>query len=538
LEVLDPACGDGALLLAVARCVPPQLRKRLVLVGYETDSAALAQASTRLSDSGAREIVLRQQDFLEIEGLGATLARSQLDFFECTSAEPPKKYDVVIANPPYVRTQVLGARAAQKLARRFRLSGRVDLYHAFTKAMAEVLKPEGVLGLLTSNRFLFIRSGVSLRRLLRSEFDLDAIYDLGDTKLFSAAVLPVIVVARKRRARPLGNCAFHRVYECRRASQEPPTEHRYASVLHALRDASLPGLVGINGGIFTIERGVLAVGDSDEVWSLSTPAYQDWLATIRAHTAHSFTDVGHIRVGIKTTADAVFLRDDWDTLPAETRPEKELLHPVVTHFEAGRWLAAAGRRRKYVLYPHVVRSEKCVPVDLKKYPRAAAYLGLHKKRLEGRKYVIEGGRNWYEIWVPQNPGHWSRPRVVFPDIAEHPRFFFDSSGAVVNGDCYWITTRPGRGTDWLMLMLAVANSTLITKYYDVMFHNKLYSGRRRFMVQYVRQFPLPDLKSESAQEIVELTSRMVQEERVDQEAEKAINKLVWRCFGLVEETSR
>ena len=196
-------------------------------------------------------------------------------------------------------------------------------------------------------------------------------------------------------------------------SLEPLTEHQYASVLHALHNESLPDS-GVNGGIFTIERGVLAVDDSDEVRSLSTPAYRDWLATIRANTAHSFTDVGHIRVGIKTTADSVFLRDGWHTLPAEMQPEKELLHPVVTHFEASRWIAAAGRRKKCVLYPHMVRSGKCVPVDLKKYPRAAAYLILHKERLKGRKYLVEGGRKWYEIWVPQNPGHWPHRTLSSP----------------------------------------------------------------------------------------------------------------------------
>jgi hypothetical protein len=58
------------------------------------------------------------------------------------------------------------------------------------------------------------------------------------------------------------------------------------------------------------------------------------------------------------------------------------------------------------------------------------------------------------------------------------------------------------------------------------------------MVQYVRQFPLPDLKSESAQEIVRLTSRMVQEGAVDQQTEMAIDRLVWRSFGLIEEAGR
>ena len=66
--------------------------------------------------------------------------------------------------------------------------------------MANVLKPGGTLALLTSNRFLTVRSGATLRRLLHTEFDLEAIYDLGDTKLFSAAVLPVIVMARKQQS--------------------------------------------------------------------------------------------------------------------------------------------------------------------------------------------------------------------------------------------------------------------------------------------------------------------------------------------------
>ena len=108
-----------------------------------------------------------------------------------------EQYDVVIANPPYVRTQVMGAKKAQALAKQFGLTGRVDLYHAFAIGMTTVLKPGGVLGLLTSNRFLTIKSGASLREMFSSHFDIEAIYDLGDTKLFTAAVLPVIIVARK-----------------------------------------------------------------------------------------------------------------------------------------------------------------------------------------------------------------------------------------------------------------------------------------------------------------------------------------------------
>ena len=56
----------------------------------------------------------------------------------------PKAYNLIIANPPYVRTQIMGASTAQLLAEQFGLTGRVDLYYAFILGMAWVLKPQGV----------------------------------------------------------------------------------------------------------------------------------------------------------------------------------------------------------------------------------------------------------------------------------------------------------------------------------------------------------------------------------------------------------
>ena len=65
--------------------------------------------------------------------------------------------------------------------------GRVDLYHAFVKAMTLALREDGILGLLTSNRFLTVQSGSSMRDWLLKNFHLLRLVDLGDTKLFEAA---------------------------------------------------------------------------------------------------------------------------------------------------------------------------------------------------------------------------------------------------------------------------------------------------------------------------------------------------------------
>jgi adenine-specific DNA-methyltransferase len=429
----------------------------------------------------------------------------------------------------------LGAEKAQSLARQFGLAGRVDLYHAFAIAMTSVLRPGGVMGLLTSNRFLTIKSGATLRKILRDSFDLKCVYDLGDTKLFSAAVLPVIVVGNRQSSGDNDGCQFDRVYEIR-GDESVPTV-KCDSVLDALEQKDVVGAITTPDGRFLVERGHLRLASHDATWALHTPATGRWLSQVIANRECVFDDVAHIRVGIKTTADDVFIRDDWSALPIDQQPEGDVLRPLITHNCAARWRAGAPPD-KVILYPHVSVDGKRKPVDLVDCPRARAYLESHGPRLKSRDYVIEAGRKWYEIWVPHNPDDWSKPKIVYPDISERPTFFLDRSGALVNGDCYWITLRQGVHEDWLYLMLAIANSTFATQYYDTVFHNKLYAGRRRFMTQYVKNFPIPNLKSEVAQEIVACTKDLLKQ-RGDAEAlENGLNALVVRSFGLTEEVVR
>jgi len=87
-------------------------------------------------------------------------------------------------------------------------------------------------------------------------------------------------------------------------------------------------------------------------------------------------------------------------------------------------------------------------------------------------------------------------------------------------------------------MLAVANSSFALRYYDVMFHNKLYAGRRRFMSQYVAQFPLP--KENYAVDLAGLVTQLLDAKANNNEPsvvdlEGEIDRLVWESFGLGKE---
>jgi adenine-specific DNA-methyltransferase len=527
LRVLDPACGDGELLEAMALLLPPNVRAAATFFGMENDSVALNRAERRLSSiPDPPRFELLHADFLDW-----TQNFKQPQMF--SGGRWSDSFDLVIANPPYVRTQVMGGGNAQKLAAQFGISGRVDLYHAFALAMTSVLREGGVLGLLCSNRFLTVQSGTTLRNALLRDYELHEIFDLGDTKLFEAAVLPAIVIGTKG---PVveQNCHFTRVYE----QHGCPTQGtRCSSVLIAI-ESGKEGAVRVAGKVFLIERGKLAAAtDISEPWRVSSPGQDSWLTTVRNKAPHTFADFVKIRVGIKTTADNVFIRDDWSDLPPEMQPEPEVLRPLVSNDVAAQWWPLKATQKNHVLYTHEIADGKRVPVDLERLPRAEKYLESHRGQLTGRKYVIDAGRKWYEIWVPQQPNAWPQPKVVFPDISSTPKFFLDETGSVVDGNCYWFTAKE---RDHLYLLLAIANSTFILKFYDMVCGNKLYAGRRRFITQYVERFPVPDPESATAQHIISKTKFLYDLPPFSEPAKAVISEvdsLVWDACSSIEKVA-
>jgi methylase of polypeptide subunit release factors len=522
LHILDPAIGDGELVISLLQALEGLGVRDVCVYGFETDADALDRANRRIvSRFPEAAVTLLQEDFLSF------VSKTYRDGTENGRFhQRGLQFDLAIANPPYVRTQVMGADQANQLASQFGLGGRVDLYHAFVVAIAVTLKPKGIAGIITSNRFMTTKSGASVRRALFELATLIHIWDLGDSKLFDAAVLPAVLLMEGKNGSQNTAARFTSIYETRSRAT-----HRASNPIDALQ---YHGTVAVDDGRrFHVRHGTLNLTRApNAVWAIANAETDAWLQAVSANTWGTFRTIGKVRVGIKTTADKVFIRKDWDEMDALTRPE--LLRPLVTHHAARRFRALDLRTKYQVLYPHVVVDDRRQAVDLSKFERTRRYFEQHKAALLERTYVTEAGRAWYEIWVPQDPRGWDAPKLVFRDISHEPVFWLDFDGHVVNGDCYWLSGAHGKDLDLLWLAAAVANSTFIEAYYDYRFHNKLYAGRRRFITQYVEQFPLPDPNSEIATTIVRLAKRIYQQ--LDKEdttlQEKELDGLVWSAFGL------
>ena len=110
LTVLDPACGTGALLLAFYQALSDQSRKQVNLIGFETDPSALKSATNLLVDQGEEQVRLECADFLDQPGVDQP---SKIVSVDKRPQEIVTRSHVIIANPLYVRTQVLGAKRSQ-----------------------------------------------------------------------------------------------------------------------------------------------------------------------------------------------------------------------------------------------------------------------------------------------------------------------------------------------------------------------------------------------------------------------------------------
>ena len=533
-SVLDPSCGDGELLIAMAELLNHN-NINFDLTGCDSNEEYLKDSQQRLLKFSPSNVKLNHVDFLESIDINNTQNQMPIGFFDAVNPTTEKlnnSSDLIIANPPYVRTQILGADRAQNIAKKFNLKGRIDLYYPFLMGMTECLKESGILGVITSNRYLSTKGGESIRQYLVDNYEILEIIDLGDTKLFDAAVLPAIFIGRKKSnvsSGVLKEGKFTKVYE----ELNGLASTQSATDIYDLLLKKSTGCYSVMDKKFNLSSGSLRYSTgSKSLWKMLSDSETDWVHKIESNSSGKIKDYFKVRVGVKTTADSIFINDNWNEF--DITPEEEILYPLISQQNIDKWKLDDKVKLK-LLYTHFDIDGKKAVINLEKYPRASKYLNLYRDVLTSRKYVIDANRNWFEIWVPQNPAYWKYPKLVFPDISAEPKFYFDNSGKIVNGNCYWITARNEAELDRLYLLQGIANSSIMTKYHDLVFNNKLYSGRRRYFSQYVENYPLPDEETIASKELISLVKKLNSQcIEHSQNIQAELDNLVSKAFYLTD----
>lgn len=158
-SLIDPSAGDGAFLArALERINTPRhdLNSLSRIEGWEIHPGAVADGRQRI----ARILVQRDWSQSRAEGAAAMILREG-DFI--TDRRDTRRYRFVAGNPPYIRFGHLPDWFKTLYRDALPDFARGDLLHGFLDRCVDLMTDDGIVGLVTSDRWLFNQTAAELR---------------------------------------------------------------------------------------------------------------------------------------------------------------------------------------------------------------------------------------------------------------------------------------------------------------------------------------------------------------------------------------
>jgi hypothetical protein len=562
IRILDPACGSGLFLLKAYDVLADSWKKafgsftskdaqHLIednLFGIDIDENAV-QATRKhllqkasLDDASSFSLNITVGDALCLRPF-----YNQMQFGKQTLLETSFRgkfsehsFDCILGNPPYIRIQNTPLEKRERYISAYTTAvGRFDISNLFFELSDYLLNKNGRLGFIVSNKILSTSGAKMLRNFLLSHFAIEEIVDLSDTKLFDAAVLPLIFLARRSKDR-LNHIAYTSITESHRKTD---TVQQTTNLLNILKDSGIPSEsdASVNGRVFKVRRFFANLPSKKvNVWTFHNERENALLSKLRYHSAYTIGDLCEkISVGLKTTADSVFVKPMTESFIKQLGIEKNLVFPLIESHNVNRWRCSWNSQTDlFILYPHVERNGKVIPVDLDKYPVAKGYLEEHRVQLEARSYLKESQRQWYEIWVHQSPRDFRQWKIITPDIASHNRFALDENGFFVNGTCFYLILKDKSDVSYYST-LGLLNSKVIEYFHKTTSGNSLYAKRFRYWTSYISVYPVAKKFFDSTRIVTQLVknvSRLLNNPNVKEvvDIENEIDRLCYQLFDLTE----
>lgn len=275
-------------------------------------------------------------------------------------------FDVVIANPPYVRQEkIKELKPALKAAGYECFTGTADLLVYFYERGVKLLRSGGALALITSNRYYRAGYGEALRGFLPRELTLHRLIDFGDAPVFEAIAYASILTG----------------------TRNPPPKDAVALGYTWEQEQSFERITQI-----VAERGQ-KIAQSElkpDGWRLESRAVLRLLEKLRTAGKPLGEYVnGRFYYGIKTGLNEAFVVDraTRDRLIREHKSSAEILKPFLRGRDVKRW-----RVEPQNLWLIFTRRG----IDIKKYPAIHEHLRQFKTQLEPKP----------EDWDEEKKGKW------------------------------------------------------------------------------------------------------------------------------------
>jgi len=393
------------------------------------------------------------------------------------------KFDCVISNPPYIKLQNFRRReprAAAFLVERYRCAqtGNFDMYLPFIERGLELLKPDGRMGFIAPNIWLYNEYGRGLRELLAEKQSLERFVDFKSHQVFDDAT----------------------TYTALQFFSGQPRK--------AIDAADAP-----TGDLAKLDfRPVRYAGLGQGPWALLGEADRKLIEKMRQRSVTLAEASGGIIVGIQTSADAVYHliklapgRYYSKALKGDVEIEDEIMKPLVSGEDAIPF--ATPPTDKYLLFPYLVTGEQCclyTPQEMKRFRRCWQYLRENEKTLRAREHGKMDHDAWYGYVYPKNIDKQPLPKLLVPRLLKSLFAGNDLSGVtwLDNVDVGGVLPKRGRDPWYLLGVLNTAPLDFAWRKTAKFFRGGYHSANKQFIA------PLPIPKTRSTKRVADLARKL------------------------------
>jgi len=342
-------------------------------------------------------------------------------FFETKYFFPEVKdgFDVVIANPPYVRQEQI-KRYKPIFQEQFHCyTGTSDLYVYFYERAFELLGENGILTFISSNKYFRSGYGKKLRDFLGKNARIMQIIDFGDAPVFTAISYPSIIVLLK--SEPDKNAVQALNWETGQKLD------RFSTIFQDKH--------------FLVKQQHL----TSDGWRLESPEVLRLLDKLRnAGTPLGEYVKGRFYYGIKTGLNEAFVVDGAtkELLISEHPSSKEVLKPFLRGRDVKRWqvnfqdqwlIKIESSENKN--HPWSDKSNGAAEkVFSKTYP------AIHRRFQIFREKLIKRDDQGKYFWELRSCKYWEefeKSKIIFSRFMEKPLYTFDEKGYYHN-NAVWL----------------------------------------------------------------------------------------------------
>ncbi|EAI3979912.1 class I SAM-dependent DNA methyltransferase [Campylobacter jejuni] len=443
-----------------------------------------------------------------------------------------KGFDLIIGNPPYIRQEEL-KELKPHLAKNYKVyKGTSDIYTYFYELGFNVLKDNGVLSYITSNKYTRAGYGEALREFLLKNVKFLEYTNLNGIKVFDSATVDTSIL-------------------CFEKSKSKDNKFKYLALSNEILKTCAYN-IGLYKDFAEFSQNSL----SKESFTFSDENTSALKAKIeRIGTPLKEWHGLNIYRGILTGYNEAFIitteKRNEILANCKDEAEKERTAKLIRKMLRGRDI----KRYSYEWtglwvifipwhFPNVEKPKTMLEneQDLKEqYPSLYKHLLSHKERLSKRNKEETGIRyEWYclQRWGANYYQEFEREKIVYPCImAKEPCFSYETSFAFAMAPANIITSN----SDILKYILAFLNSDFI-----YLMLRKFYMGggiEGELKTNNLEKLPIPKINSKNqklADELINLVDEILKAKEQDknantQELENKINSLVYKLYNLNEE---